>query len=316
MLVVAQTLWALNYIVTRFAVRHGLDPLAYSAGRYSLAACLVLVFSALAGQGTLCAVRSLARDLRMWRLLALAAVATYINQLSYVYALRLGTASAAALIFGVMPLVTGILAHVTAVERHRTGFWAAAALSFLGIGLVVAGSGHGPTQSLAADGLALAATVSWAVYSVAGAPLSQRCGAYPVAAVTMALAGVALVGTGVGSLSHQTLALRSELWLAWAFGILGAVAIPTVLWFAGIARVGPGRAAIISNLQPVIAALLAVVLLSERLRWPQLVGGAMIIIAILIAQRATSLARADGRGVVRSEPPLSDVPCSAGQLEE
>jgi drug/metabolite transporter (DMT)-like permease len=62
------------------------------------------------------------------------------------------------------------------------------------------------------------------------------------------------------------------------------------LWFRAIDRVGPSRATLVANLQPFIAALFAVLLLSEKITPLQIAGGALIAGGIALARRPRSTA--------------------------
>jgi drug/metabolite transporter (DMT)-like permease len=75
-----------------------------------------------------------------------------------------------------------------------------------------------------------------------------------------------------------------------AFATLGPLVVTNVLWFRAVHRIGPNRATLAANLQPFVAAVLAVVLLSETLSWLQVAGGVLIAVAILAVRgRPTSL---------------------------
>jgi drug/metabolite transporter (DMT)-like permease len=65
--------------------------------------------------------------------------------------------------------------------------------------------------------------------------------------------------------------------------------VTNVLWFTAIDRVGPSRATLVANLQPFLAALFAVVLLSETMTLVQVVGGAAIAISLVVARRRPSV---------------------------
>jgi drug/metabolite transporter (DMT)-like permease len=71
--------------------------------------------------------------------------------------------------------------------------------------------------------------------------------------------------------------------------VLGPLVLTNFLWFTAIERVGPSRATLVTNLQPFLAALFAVALLSEELGWLQVVGGIAIGIALLLARRRPAL---------------------------
>jgi len=60
--------------------------------------------------------------------------------------------------------------------------------------------------------------------------------------------------------------------------------LTNILWFTAISRVGPSRATLFANLQPFLAVLFAVVLLSEGLSALQVGGGVLIGAGILIGR--------------------------------
>jgi len=55
---------------------------------------------------------------------------------------------------------------------------------------------------------------------------------------------------------------------------------------AGLPRVGAARAALVSTVEPVITVLLAVVILGERLSAVQVVGGVLVLLAVILVQAA------------------------------
>src|SRR6266404_4745514 len=56
--------------------------------------------------------------------------------------------------------------------------------------------------------------------------------------------------------------------------------------FAGLERVGPTRAAVLSTVEPVCTVLLAAALLGETIAPSQLVGGALILTTVVLLARA------------------------------
>ena len=56
------------------------------------------------------------------------------------------------------------------------------------------------------------------------------------------------------------------------------------LFFAGLRRVGPTAAAILSTLEPVVTVMLAFAVFGESLGPAQLLGGALVLCAVLVVQ--------------------------------
>ena len=278
MLLVTVSIWAFNFTVTRYALTHGFEPLAYSATRFGAAA---LVVSGV----TYGLERSLRFEPRHAVLLGAAAiVGIYLNSLAFVYSVDLTNASTVALIFGSLPILTAVFAYVVRVEQLHRRFWIAAAISFVGVLLVAAGSGGGFSGNLTGDLLALAATATWGAYSVAIVPLLRRYSVWRISAGALAVASVPLVLTALPQLADQEWDLPKLVWAGLAFAVLGPLVLTNVLWFTAIERVGPSRATLVTNLQPFLAALFAVALLSEELSWLQVAGGVAIAVALVLAR--------------------------------
>lgn len=61
-----------------------------------------------------------------------------------------------------------------------------------------------------------------------------------------------------------------------------ATVLPVVTFLAGLERIGPTNAAMLSTLEPVVTVLLAAMLLGETLRSITLLGGGLILVAVLL----------------------------------
>ena len=279
MLLATVCLWAFNFTITRYVLTHGFEPLAYASIRYAAAA---VIFSGI----TYGVERSLAvrrRDLGL--LLLAAALGVWLNQISFVYALQTTTASTAALIMGVLPIFTALIAWGVGLERLSRRFLLASAVSFGGVALVALGSGGRLSANLRGDLLILATAATWAGYSVAIAPLMRSYSPFRISAFVLLVGWVPLVLTGLPQLLEQDFDLRPLVWAGLVFATLGPLVLTNVLWFTAIDRVGPSRATLFTNLQPFLAAIFALVLLSERITLLQVGGGVLIGGGILLARR-------------------------------
>jgi drug/metabolite transporter (DMT)-like permease len=98
-------------------------------------------------------------------------------------------------------------------------------------------------------------------------------------------AWVGIVLTGIPQTSEQNWDLGPEIWALLVLATIGPLVVTNVLWFRSIHRIGANRATLAANLQPFVAAVLAVILLSEPLGWLQIAGGALIALGILVVRR-------------------------------
>jgi drug/metabolite transporter (DMT)-like permease len=278
MLLATVSLWALNFTVSKYILDHGFRPLAYSSIRYTAAA---LIFAAM----TLAWEGSLRIGRRQLPLIAAGMLVLFLNQLCFIYALRFTTATTVALLFGTLPVFTALLARGTGLERHTLRFWVAAGLSFGGVALVALGSGGKVSADLKGDALAVGGAATWAAYSVAIAPLMRRYSPFRLSAVFLLAVSVPLLATGSRQLGDQGFGLGALVWIGFAFAVVGPLVITNLLWFTAIDRVGPSRASLFANLQPFLAAIVALIVLSEHITALQAAGGFALAGGIAIAPR-------------------------------
>ena len=278
MLLTTVLLWALNLSVTKYILTHGFHPLPYATLRYGLAAA---IFVAL----TLAAERTLRVERRHVPILALALVALWLNQLSFVFALDRTTASTIGLLLGAIPIFAALLGLLLGTETPSRRFWLAAAISFVGVGFVAVGSGGEVSGGFLGILLGLATGATWAAYSVTVAPLMRTYTPYRISALVIPGAWVLLLVTGLSETRDQSWDLGWEIWALLVFATLGPLVLTNVLWFHSIHRIGPAKATLAANLQPFVAAVLAVILLSEPLSALQISGGVLIGLGILAVRR-------------------------------
>src|SRR5437763_15606253 len=282
MLLATVVLWALNFTVTKYVLEHGFQPLAYSTVRYGIATIIFTWF-------TFGAERSFqVRRQHIWLLVAAAALGIWLNQLSYVYALEYSSASTIALILGATPIFTALIAFAIGLERLHGRFWIATVVSFAGVALVALGRAGGIPSSLKGDALGIATAATWGAYTVAIAPLMRRYSPYRISALVLAIGWLAVAATGVEQTIHQSFHFTALVWACLVYATLGPLVLTNILWFRAIDRGGPSRATLVGNLQPFVAAIIALVLLSETMTAVQVFGGVLIAGGIVLARRRSA----------------------------
>lgn len=191
-------------------------------------------------------------------------------------------------------LYPGMVLVLSAVFLHeRLGLAKITALIF-----AVAGSALtvGPPGSVGLPGvvegrvllglaLGVSAAVIYATYIVLGNRLAAGTPADVTGAISMT--GTMLVFV-VGSLigDGTTLALSFNAWAAISAVAFFSTVIATSFFLAGLERLGPSRAAILATVEPVVTLLLATLILHDPPRWFQVIGGVLILLAVVLAQFA------------------------------
>jgi drug/metabolite transporter (DMT)-like permease len=280
LLLVTVVFWSFNFTVVKYALTHGWEPLTYSSVRFAIGALLFSGFT-YAREGSLVVRR---RDVVL--MTGAAAAGIWLNQLSFVYAVRLTTAATVALMFGTLPIFVALIAQALGHERLHFRHWLATIISFSGVALVALGASSGLGGDLGGILLGLGASVTWAGYSVAMGPLMRRYSPYRISAFMLLVGSVPLLVSAFEQLARQDWGQLGALaWGAFVYSLFFSLVFTNIMWFTAIDRVGAARASLYANLQPFLGAFFALVVLSEEMGALQVAGGLVIGAGILLARR-------------------------------
>ena len=282
MLLATILLWSLNLTMTRYILTHGFRPLAYATVRYGLAATLF-------GAMTLTAERTLRIARRDLAVVGVAALAIFVNQVTFVYGLKQTTASVVALILGATPIFAALLGLGLKTERLSRRFWLGGAISFGGVALVALGAGGELSGDLGGILISIITAATWAIYSVAVTDLMKRYSPMRISAVVLSLGWVGIAISGAAQTGAQDYALGWRVWTLLVLATLGPLVLTNILYFRSLHRIGASRATLATNLQPFVAAVIAVILLSESITAVQVAGGVCIAAGIFAARRAPAV---------------------------
>jgi drug/metabolite transporter (DMT)-like permease len=261
-------------IMARFAYASGVDTTTLLALRFGIAAALLLAIALARGE-------TWPRGKTLAMLVALGAFGYGGQAFTFFTALTLVPAGLVALLLYLYPALVAVLSALLLHERLSAAKLLALAVALVGTVLTI-----GPISSVSPLGVALGigAAAIYAVYIVAGSRLSARVA--PRTMATVVIASAAAVFLVAAHIQGPTWPRTPAGWSA----VLGIAIISTVaaiiFFFAGLERVGPTRAAVLSTVEPVCTVVLAAALLGETVAPSQLVGGALILTAVVLLARA------------------------------
>jgi drug/metabolite transporter (DMT)-like permease len=199
----------------------------------------------------------------------------------YFLALERIDASLLSLLLYTFPAMVAAAAVALGRERLDRPRVVALGLVSTGLTLVLAGAGTGALKGVGVA-LALAAACAYSTYILVSDGVARRLPALTLATLVCTGAAISLTAGSVaaGQLHPGAVTAAGWAWLA-CLAMVSTVAAIT-LFFAGLARVGPTTASILSTVEPVVTVALASVVFAERLSGAQLAGGALVLTAVLV----------------------------------
>jgi drug/metabolite transporter (DMT)-like permease len=192
----------------------------------------------------------------------------------------------AALILATTPLFTAVIGRLRKQEYFTRLGVAGLLLAFLGIGLVV-WAGHGQTGGSTAlgDGLLIAATMCWAIYTTLSHRFVHEYGSLKTTTLMMITGTPVLLLACLPSMLEQDWSrVRTLSWIGVVYSGLLSIALAYIIWNHGVRHIGGTRTAAYSNLTPVVAVLVAWPALGEVPAILQLVGAAVILGGIYLVR--------------------------------
>ena len=271
--------WGANVVAVK-AVLADVPPILFAFVRFG-SAFLVLLAVLKWREGSVGLPRG---DILPLLLLGLAGFGLY--QDLWASALGRTTASNSALITAATPVSTMLIAAAVGSDTLSRGKVIGAAISLSGaVGVVGATHGFGFTGASAGDLMTFIATLCWACYVAFGAPVLRRHS--PLRTATWAigfgclgmlpLAGWQLTTFDPSHIHASTIGL-------FLFCSLLAAAAANVVMFEAVKVLGPTRAMLFQFLVPAFAVVLAALFLGEAIVVGQVVGGAVIVLGIIVAR--------------------------------
>ena len=278
-MVVVSLIWGANFSAIKYALR-SIPPLAFSASRFVLASLVLWVM-----------VRVIEGPARLPRrgagaLLLLGVVGNTGYQAAFMVGLARTTATNSALILGAMPVMVALLATGFGVERLSGRLWVGMALAMAGVVFVMGARGaHLSHDTLAGDVLVLVACFCWAVFTVGLRKVARGMSPLRVTAVTTMAGTPGLLLAAWSELpTVRWSALDAGTWFGVVYSGLLAICLAYVLWTYAVKHIGGSRTAVYNCVVPVVAGLVAWVVLGERPTGSQIAGATLVIGGVLVSQ--------------------------------
>ena len=259
-------------IFGRFLYQDGLDTFTMLFLRFGLAALLMMVILFIRKE-------KFPRGKILLQLIGMGALGYVGQSFSYLTAIQYASAGLVALLLYLYPMFVFVLSVIVLREKVTWLKVTALALALLGTALTVDPEG-GQIQGIL---LAICAALIYSFYIIVGTNVMKHVSAVQSSAVIFASAG-AIYGI-LMAVNGIHLPATSTGWINIIGIVLVATVIPVVAFLAGLERIGPTNASMLSTLEPVVTVLLAAWIFDERLKAIVMLGGGLILVAVLLLTR-------------------------------
>src|SRR5438105_8153548 len=272
-------IWGINFVVVKYAT-HIFSPVAFTGLRVGTVAIFLVAFAFSRGGFSV-------RRADVIALLLLGVLGNGLYQLFFVHGVARTRAGNAALIVGAAPAFIALVSRARGLERVKKMTLAGIGLSVIGVALVIAGSARPSNGEVTLLGSVLVffGVLSWTLYTVLLQPYTKRIQVVQLSAITMIGGAVPLlVASTPAIIATDWSHVGVGGWLALFYSSIVSMGIAYLFWYRGLRILGATRTAVYSNLQPIIALLVAWAFLGENPTIFQGVGAATIIAGVFLTR--------------------------------
>ena len=225
---------------------------------------------------------------REWGFLTLTAFfGITLNQIFFITGIDRTSAAHSGLIVALGPVMVLILACAMRLEALTVLKTVGAVVALAGVVVLTAGKeAHSSGATFLGDALLFVGGLAFAYYTILLKEVADRYATLTLNALVFAMGAIFLLPLSATSLTrvHWT-ALPAEAWLGIAFMVIFGTFAAYLFYAFALTELTASRVAAFAYLQPVIAAGLGVWLLHESVTWRVVIGGAMILVGVYLAER-------------------------------
>jgi drug/metabolite transporter (DMT)-like permease len=281
--------FSLTLPMTRVAV-DGLDPVFIGLGRAAVAALPAAVLLALWRE-------RLPDRTTLGRLAVVALGVVFGFPLLATLALQELTAAHSAVIVGLLPAATAVMAVARAGERPSAGFWVASGAGLVAVLAFAASQGAGRPSG--ADLLVLVAVALGAVGYAEGGSLARELGGSRVICWALVLSLPLTLPLGAAGAMLGSVDAPADAWLGFAYVALVSQLLAFFAWYAALALGGVAKIGQVQLVQPLMTLGWAALLLGEQIGLVTLVASLAVVASVVATQRAR-VSRAPSQAPLRA----------------
>jgi O-acetylserine/cysteine efflux transporter len=282
--------WALNFVAAKIGLRH-LPPLTMASFRIVAAGIIMVPIYFVCRR--LPMFQEAARASRVgftghdfWTFLYLGLFGVAINQSCFTIGLHYTSVSHAAIIVGIGPIYTLMLAVLLRVEKATWRKVTGMAIAFAGIALLASDSTMSMhSASLLGDAITMTGSVGFAIYAVLGKRVADRHDTLTMTAFNHFAGAFLMLPIAIHEARSigPTANWRAIPWESWVSTLYMAVfggALALILYFWLLRYLEASQLSAFTYLLPVSATILGILWLGEKTSWEQLFGGSLALAGV------------------------------------
>jgi drug/metabolite transporter (DMT)-like permease len=282
-LIVLMVVWGANYVVIK-AVLEVVPPIVFNGLRFSLGMLVIGMVLKLNGA-------HLILPRAQWPALTVIGLMGVVYQVLFTYGLHTTSVANNALIIASTPVWVVLANAVRSQERITRGALLGVFLALGGVAIIVVsrftGGETGGQATLIGDVVSLLASWVWAFNILISRRPLEHNPTLPATFWIVACGAVAQMVLATPDLIHMGWSvLRPGVLLGVLYAGVASIALGYIIWNRGVKVLGTTRTTVYTYLQPIVAAVAAILFLGESFTLWLVGGAALVLIGLVLVKKA------------------------------
>lgn len=271
--------WSFNFIIAKITLRH-INPFALTSFRIELSGFLMLPIYFAQPR------RSRLNRKDLWTFAVLGFWGVAINRGLFIVGLNYTTAAHSVLIVASGPILVLLLARVYKLEKITRAKITGMATCFAGVVILVAGDElHGHAGTWIGDLIALGGTCGFALYTVLAKRVARQYDTISMNTFCNLAGAIFLLPLTLREVARLNWGAVGPVgWVGLAYTVLVSSIGAYLIFFWALAHLPASRLAVFTYIETPLSALLAVLILGENATLALLIGGALILVGVYLAE--------------------------------
>jgi drug/metabolite transporter (DMT)-like permease len=275
--------WALNFVIGKVALRE-IPALVLPGLRIALAAiCFIPIY-------VWDRRRTPPRPLQpgdWWKLLIVSLCGITFNQFFFIAGLSRTSVAHMAVFISLTPVLVLLIAAAIGQERITAPKLIGMLVAMAGVLSIELSQSDSTIATPLGDLYAFLGTFAFSIYTVAGKDVASRYGSIPMNTLSYGIGAITLLPVSwIGRGSFHFSQVSAAGWWSLIYMVVFSSVFAYLIYYYALIYIPASRVAAFTYAEPVLAAFLGFLLLSEPITWVLAIGGLLVLIGVWVAERA------------------------------
>lgn len=281
-LILVAFVWGINPVAVKVGIKY-IDPMVYNIMRLLVSSILSWIILFMSGK------HKKIEKCDLKRILLVSLFGYFLYQVGFIIGIDNTTAGNSSLIIGMLPISVALINKIFKIEDINYKMVIGIILSFVGVVLIILGSGKTlriSSSDIKGGLFLILAQLALGYYTIFSKPLLKKYSNIQIAAWFLSISSIIFfVGNIKMLMSFDFKSIPAVGWITNIYSGAFSMCIGNILWMWGVNKVGSIRTSLYNNLTPVFTIIVGCIFIGESFGIVKIIGSMIIFMGIYMTKK-------------------------------